>query len=64
MGAAKKHTSSGETDLNTPESVERFKKAAAAYLKEHGRTRESARKALIDAGLYNKSGTLKRKFRG
>jgi hypothetical protein len=63
MGAAKKHPSTGETDLTTPEAVERFRNVVAAYVREHGRSEESARKALIDAGLYNKSGTLKKKFR-
>jgi hypothetical protein len=54
--------STGETDLNTPEAVERFRRAAA-YLKKHGRTKETALKAPVDAGIYNKSGKLKKKFR-
>ena len=63
VGAKTKRVEAPITNLNTPEAVERFKKAADAFLKKHGRTRASARKVLIEMGIYDRSGRLAKKYR-
>jgi hypothetical protein len=53
----------GATDLSSPEAVERFREAAAEFTKEATRSKESARKALVEAGIYTKSGKLTKNYR-
>lgn len=44
------------------DEVERFRKAAEAYSKRVLRSRETARKALVELGIYTKSGKLTRHY--
>jgi hypothetical protein len=63
MSAKRKPIEPPETDLNTPEAVARFRKSAAAFVKEATRSRASALKVLVEIGVYNKSGKLKKRYR-
>ena len=54
---------SAPTDLTTPEAVEWFRKAAADFTREALRSKESALKALVDSGIYTKSGKLTKTYR-
>ena len=49
--------------VTTMEDAERFRKAAAKYTVKATRTRDSARKKLIDLGIYTKSGRLSKHYR-
>jgi hypothetical protein len=51
------------TDLSSPAALAEFRKAADAYTKKATRSKASALKALIDSGIYDKSGRLSRHFR-
>jgi hypothetical protein len=64
VAAKTKRVAPAETNLNTREAVERFQRAADAFLKKHGRSKASARKILIEIGIYDKSGRLAKKYRG
>ena len=50
-------------DLNSPESVERFRRIAEEYTKKHTISREAARAALVASGILTKSGRLAKRFR-
>jgi hypothetical protein len=50
-------------DLTTPEAVERFRKAAEDFTREALQSKDAALKALVDAGIYTKSGKLATKYR-
>lgn len=64
MRTKKKPTAnSGFADLNTSEAVEHFREVAAAFAKKAMRSRATARKVLIDAGIYDKSGKLTKTYR-
>ena len=54
---------SGFADLNTPEAVEHFREVVAAFAKKALRSKASARKVLIDAGIFDKSGKLTKTYR-
>jgi hypothetical protein len=60
---AKKNRPGFIIDLNTPEGVEMFRKAVAAFTKRRLRTREMARQTLIAEGIYTKSGRLSKNYR-
>jgi hypothetical protein len=49
-------------DFNSPEALERFREAAKAFTKRATRTRASARKVLIDEGIYTRSGKLTKHY--
>jgi hypothetical protein len=51
------------SDLNTPQAVEWFRKAAKAFTRRATATRETARQVLIDEGIYTKSGKLSKNYR-
>ena len=53
----------GPTDLNSREAVEHFRKAAAEFMEKFGRSKESAMKVLVEAGIYTKSGKLTKNYR-
>ncbi len=50
------------TDVNTPEAVEVFRKAAEAFTKRATKSKESARKVLVAEGIYTKSGRLTKHY--
>jgi hypothetical protein len=51
------------TNLNTPEAVEHFRKVVDEFFEKHGRTKASARKILIESGIWDKSGRLTKAYR-
>ncbi len=51
------------TDLSSREALAEFLKAADEYDAKATRSKESALKALIDSGIYTKSGKLSKHFR-
>ena len=51
-------------ELITDKHVAHFRKMAKAYVREHTRSPEAARAALIDLGLATPSGKLKKTFGG
>ena len=60
----KNRTALRETiDFSSPEALERFRKAAAAFDKRVNRTPETAMRNLIAEGIYTKSGRLSRNYR-
>lgn len=50
------------TDLNSPQAVDWFRKAAEAFTKKATATRETARKVMVDEGIYTKSGKLSKNY--
>ncbi len=62
-GKNKRVATTGLTDLNSREAVEHFRKAAAEFMKKFGRSKESAMKVLVEAGIYTKSGKLTKNYR-
>jgi hypothetical protein len=48
--------------LDSSEAVERFRKAAKAFTSRAVKSRESARKVLVDEGIYTKSGKLTKRY--
>jgi hypothetical protein len=62
-GKNKRSFRPGPTDLNSLEAVEHFRKAAAEFMKKAGRSKESALKALVESGIYTKSGRLTKNYR-
>jgi transposase-like protein len=44
--------------LNSPEAVERFRKAAKAFTTRSIKSQAATRKVLVDEGIYTKSGKL------
>ena len=63
MQPRRKPVATPETDLNTPEAVERFRKAAAEFGRKATRSRASALKVLVEIGLSDNGGKLTRKNR-
>jgi hypothetical protein len=59
----KASTSTVTIDFNSPEALERFRKAAAAFTKKATRTRAAARQVSIDEGIHTKSGKLTKNYR-
>ncbi len=59
----KKQTTKFPADLNSREAVERFREASAEFMKKAMRSRESAMKVLVEAGIYTKSGKLTKNYR-
>ncbi|MGJ5815156.1 hypothetical protein [Paludibaculum fermentans] len=51
------------TDLNTPEAVEHFRKAAQAFTKSATVSREAALAVLVKEGIATKSGKLTKRYR-
>ena len=51
------------SDLDSPEAVERFRDAAADFTKKAAETKDSARKILVEEGIYSNSGKLTRNYR-
>jgi len=49
-------------ELNSPEAVERFRNAAKAFTLRAVKSRVSARRVLIDEGIYTKSGKLTKRY--
>jgi len=49
-------------DLNTPQAVERFRKAAKAFTLRATKSQKRARQVLIDEGIYTKSGKLTKRY--
>jgi hypothetical protein len=50
------------SDLSGPRAVEGFRKAANAFTSDATRSEASARKVLIDEGIYTKSGKLSKNY--
>jgi hypothetical protein len=50
-------------DMNTPQAVERFRKAAKVFTARMTKSRESALKILVSEGIYTKSGKLTKRYR-
>jgi hypothetical protein len=49
-------------DLNSPQAVEQFRKAAAAFTARATKSQPTARQTLIDEGIYTKSGKLTKRY--
>jgi hypothetical protein len=62
-GRGKRLATKIPADLSSREAVERFREAAAEFTKEATRSRESAMKVLVEAGIYTKSGKLTKNYR-
>ena len=62
-GKNKRAATTGPADLSSPEAVEHFRKAAAEFMEKFGRSKESAMKVLVEAGIYTKSGKLTKNYR-
>jgi hypothetical protein len=54
---------SSSVDLTSREAVDRFRKVAAEFTEKAVRSRESAIKALVESGIYTKSGKLTKNYR-
>jgi hypothetical protein len=50
-------------DLASVEAIRRFRRAAADFTREATRSKESAMKVLVEAGIYTKSGKLAKNYR-
>jgi hypothetical protein len=50
-------------DLDSPESVERFREAAASLTRELTTSKASAKRTLIEEGIYSESGELTKNYR-
>jgi hypothetical protein len=48
--------------LNSPDAVERFRVAAAAFTTRVTKSKASARKVLVSEGIYTKSGKLTKQY--
>ncbi len=62
-GKNKRAARPAPADLNSREAVEHFRKAAAEFTKKATRSKESAMKVLVEAGIYTKSGQLTKNYR-
>jgi hypothetical protein len=62
-GKHKRAATPAPTDLSSREAVESFRKAAAEFLKKATRSKQSAMKALVESGIYTKSGKLTKNYR-
>jgi hypothetical protein len=62
-GKHKRAATPAPTDLSSREAVEHFRKAAAEFMKKATRSRKSAMKALVESGIYTKSGKLSKNYR-
>lgn len=51
------------TELNSREAVEHFRKAAKDFTKRATRSVTSARKVLVDEGIYTKNGNLSKNYK-
>jgi hypothetical protein len=51
------------SDLGAPKAVESFRKAAVAFTREAARSEASAKKVLIDEGIYTEAGDLNKNYR-
>ena len=64
MKPAKKHAPLLDfSDLGAPQAVENFRKAAAAFTKEATRSEASAKKVLVEEGIYTEAGELNKNYR-
>jgi hypothetical protein len=59
----KANITSASADLSTREAAKRFREAAADFTSEAVRSKESALKALVESGIYTKSGHLAKNYR-
>ncbi len=50
-------------DFDSPEAVARFRKAAASLTTELTTSKASAKKILIEEGIYSESGELTKNYR-
>lgn len=58
----KASSSISHLDLNSPQAVEQFRKAAAAFTARATKSQSSARQTLIDEGIYTKAGKLTKRY--
>jgi len=63
VGAKTKRVAASITNLNSPEAVEHFRKVVADWAKKAMRSKASARKAMIESGIWDKSGRLTKTYR-
>jgi hypothetical protein len=59
---AKATRSVAVADLTTPQAVERFRKAAKDFTARVTKSRNRAHQALVDEGIYTKSGKLTKRY--
>jgi hypothetical protein len=52
-----------QPELNSRQAVELFRKAAEAFTQRAIKSQESARKVLIEEGIYTKAGKLTKQYR-
>jgi hypothetical protein len=50
-------------DLSSLDAVRRFREAAAEFTKEATRSKQSAMRVLVEAGIYQESGKLTKNYR-
>lgn len=60
---AKFSSSVSSLDLASPQALKRFRLAAKAFTLKVSKSEASARKVLIDEGIYTKSGKLTKRYR-
>ena len=63
VAAKTKRVAAPTTNLNTPEAVAHFRKVVAEWAKKAMRSKASARKAMIESGIWDKSGRLTKTYR-
>jgi hypothetical protein len=51
-----------QLELTSPEAVERFRKAAKAFTTRATKSQATARKVLVNEGIYTKSGKLTKRY--
>lgn len=63
VGAKTKRAEVPITNLNSPEAVEHFRKVVTEWAKDAMRSKASARKAMIESGIWDESGKLTKTYR-
>ena len=59
---AKSSSSVSTLDLSSPQAIKRFRLAAKAFTLRAFKSQASARKILVDEGIYTKSGKLTKRY--
>ena len=51
-----------QPEMNSPEALERFRRAAEAFTVRAIKSQATARRVLVDEGIYTKTGKLTRQY--
>jgi hypothetical protein len=52
-----------QSELNSRQAVERFRKAAKVFTQRAIKSKESARRVLVEEGIYTTAGKLTKQYR-